>query len=401
MSVPIEEDPDINLSIPLKPIYEEFCCPVCFDTIKESRMTPCGHNFCKDCIEESLNRKHQCPCCNGPTTMNDIIENKLLDRLLSIVEREKEKSSKEYFDRLVNVNHQPVSNGGDEMVIENTLSPIEELFHKYMKKSLIGYQDYYKTLEMGMVEKKKIIQEKYTKKMMRYKKKNNLENVEDNPKIQDYTARCEDEIKDLESSFQTSTELLISSYNDYLSDIDPSPQFLPVNVTIKIPDKDIEIRSCRVDRTVTVVGLRKMVTEHMEKIGNPITEFTNTNIFVLYKSFYSTGDNSLKRNDGILLVDESVPVLQHNPQPNSLILLKGTLLCKSDAPKQCYKSTYKTGDRMDYFHCQDCNMKWLCTPCKEECHKGHRLQPFLQDHNSTWGCCYCFKTKKCCLFKQE
>jgi len=155
MSVPIEEDPDINLSIPLKPIYEEFCCPVCFDTIKESRMTPCGHNFCKDCIEESLNRKHQCPCCNGPTTMNDIIENKLLDRLLSIVEREKEKSSKEYFDRLVNVNHQPVSNGGDEMVIENTLSPIEELFHKYMKKSLIGYQDYYKTLEMGMVEKKK------------------------------------------------------------------------------------------------------------------------------------------------------------------------------------------------------------------------------------------------------
>jgi len=398
----IEEDPDINLSIPLKPIYEEFQCPVCFDTIKDSRMTPCGHNFCKECIEESLNRKHQCPCCNGPCTQREIIANKLLDRLLSIVEREKEKSSKDYFDRLVNVNNS-TSNGGDDMVIENShsLSPIEQLFHKYMKKSLIGYQDYFKTLEMGMTEKKRIIQDKYTKKMMNYKKKNNIENVESNPKFQDYSRKCEEEIKSLEESFSKSTDLLITSYDEYLSEIDPSPQFLPVNVNIKIPDKDIEIRNVRIDRTIAIPDLRKVVKDHMEKLGNPVSDFGNTNIFVLYKSFHSTTDSNLKRNDGILLVDESVPILQHNPQPGSLIILKGSLLCKSDAPKECYKSTFKKGDRMDYYHCMDCNTKWICTPCKEDCHKGHRLQPFLVNHETTWGCCYCFKSKKCCLLKSE
>jgi len=246
-----------------------------------------------------------------------------------------------------------------------------------------------------------MIQEKYTNKMMNYKKKNNIDKVENNPKIQGYSTKCENEIKSLEESFLKSTELLITSYDDYLSEIDPSPQFLPVNVSIKIPDKDVDIKNVRIDRSVTVAELRKVVTEFMEKLGNPITEYTNTNIFVLYKSFHSTTDTNLKRNDGILLVDESIPILQHNPQPGSLIILKGNLLCKSDAPKQCYKSTYKEGDRMDYFQCQDCNLKWICVSCKEECHKGHKLQSFLQNHNSTWGCCYCFKTKKCHLFKDK
>jgi len=395
----IEDDPDINLSIPLKPIYEEFCCPVCFDTIKDCRMTPCGHNFCKGCIEESLNRKHQCPCCNGPTVVNDLIENKLLDRLLSIVETEKEKSSKSYFDSLININQK--STNGNDMVIEtHQFSPIEGLFHKYMKKSLLGYQDYFKTLEMGCEDKKRMIKEKYGKKMMKYKKEHNIIDLENDSKIKNYTTKCGLEIKELEESFLKSTDLLISSYEDYLSDIDPSPQFLPVNVTIKIPDKDVEIKSVRLDRTSTVGDLKKFVIEHMESIGNPITEFQNTNIFVLYKSFTSTVDNDLNRNEGVLLVEESIPILQHHPQPNSLVILKGKLLCQSDAPKQCFKSTFKVGLKMDYYSCINCKQRWICKPCYEECHKGHEVKLYIRDHSSNWACCYCYKNGKCCLYHE-
>jgi len=140
----------------------------------------------------------------------------------------------------------------------------------------------------------------------------------------------------------------------------------------------------------------------MEKLGNPITEFTNTNIFVLYKTFSSSNDKSLKQKDGILLVDEKVPILQHSPQPGSLIVLKGNLLCKSDAPKQCFKSTFqKNGDKMDYYTCGQCAQKWICKPCMEDCHKGHQgIQLYILDHGSTWACCYCYKNKKCKLFKQ-
>jgi len=314
----------------------------------------------------------------------------------------KEKSSKEYFDRLINVNGSTdVSNG--LMIEENhELSPIEVIFHKYMKKSLIGYQDYYKTLELGMEDRKRAIGEKYSKKMVNYKKKNDINgNVEDDPKIIKYTNRCQDEIQALEETFQKSTELLINSYEEYLSEIDPSPQFLPVHVTIKIPEKDIEIKNVRIDRTFTAGDLKTIVSEHMEKIGNPITEYANTNIFVLFKSFSSTTDSNRNRNDGVLLTDDSVPVLQYNPQPGALILLKGNLMCRSDQPKQCFKSTFKPGDKMDYFSCTDCKLKWLCRPCMEDCHKGHQVQLYILDHNATWACCYCYKSKKCGIYKDN
>jgi len=139
----------------------------------------------------------------------------------------------------------------------------------------------------------------------------------------------------------------------------------------------------------------------MDNLGNPITEFQNTNIFVLYKSFSSMNDIDLNRNEGILLIDESIPILQHNPQPGSVVILKGKLHCQSDAPKQCFKSTFKPGLKMDYFSCNNCNQRWLCRSCIEECHKGHNVKPYIRDHIAEWACCYCFKKGKCCLYKES
>lgn len=91
--------------VQIKPIFEELCCPICFNAIKDCYMTPCGHNvsllnvitivvnlnrnfdifkFCANCIFECINRKHSCPCCNHATTRDKLVKNHHFDRLLSI-----------------------------------------------------------------------------------------------------------------------------------------------------------------------------------------------------------------------------------------------------------------------------------------------------------------------------
>lgn len=115
-------------------------------------MTPCGHNFCSECISECLNRKHQCPVCNSSVTKQQLIKNKHVDRIVVILQREKEKASKAYFDRLIQVpklhDSQNIKNSSPskESSLNNKnvkFSPIEELFHRYMKKSLLSYEEYY------------------------------------------------------------------------------------------------------------------------------------------------------------------------------------------------------------------------------------------------------------------
>jgi hypothetical protein len=41
-------------------------CPICLDTlagVAATATTPCGHRFCRECIEEALGRSGECPSC--------------------------------------------------------------------------------------------------------------------------------------------------------------------------------------------------------------------------------------------------------------------------------------------------------------------------------------------------
>jgi hypothetical protein len=116
-------------------------------------MTPCGHDFCSECISECLNRKHQCPVCNASVTRQQLIKNKHIDRIIVLLQREKEKASKAYFDRLIQMpklhDSQNLTNSSSskELSLNNNknvkFTPIEEVFHRYMKKSLLSYEEYY------------------------------------------------------------------------------------------------------------------------------------------------------------------------------------------------------------------------------------------------------------------
>jgi hypothetical protein len=52
---------------------EKWRCPICFDTLREPVVTPCGHLFCWPCIAEWLRRSNACPSCSGRISSDGLI----------------------------------------------------------------------------------------------------------------------------------------------------------------------------------------------------------------------------------------------------------------------------------------------------------------------------------------
>lgn len=53
-------------------------CSICFDTLSNPSLTPCGHVFCKECLELCLKVKNRCPMCKADLTGKEIylVDNK-------------------------------------------------------------------------------------------------------------------------------------------------------------------------------------------------------------------------------------------------------------------------------------------------------------------------------------
>lgn len=43
---------------------EQLLCSICLEVFTDPVTTPCGHNFCKHCIEQHMSRRVLCPVCN-------------------------------------------------------------------------------------------------------------------------------------------------------------------------------------------------------------------------------------------------------------------------------------------------------------------------------------------------
>lgn len=393
-------------------------------------MTHCSHNFCKRCISECLNRRHTCPCCNAATTINQLCPNKQFDRLISIIHQEKDKASKSYFEKLIasgERNSKMRSSQSDQQRPTNGLSPIEQLFHQHLKRSLLSYEEYYKSLKTKYDNRTEEVKKKYTDMMMEHQAKNSRNpatisvtgNTTD-PQIEQWKAQCEAMLAELGEGFDKSVELLMGSYDKYMSSFAPAPQFLPVSVNIHVPSKNIKLKNVHISVTDTARDLKKYLMTKFEQQGDPIVEFTAQNIFVLQNSpvpisagsttsitttsttSMTTSMTTSKRSDTIELNEEGVPIVQYQPEPGATLILQGKLMCKSDAPKQCFKSIYRKDETytQDYFTCKDCKTNWICKSCKEVCHSEHNIVDYIQKHEPKWACCYCYKTGKCKLFNK-
>jgi len=70
---------------------EEFICSICMGVLKYPALTPCGHHFCKKCIEELQKRSSLCPLDREPISvffLDKSIERKILAKHCKCPHRE-------------------------------------------------------------------------------------------------------------------------------------------------------------------------------------------------------------------------------------------------------------------------------------------------------------------------
>ncbi|XP_076870497.1 E3 ubiquitin-protein ligase RAD18 isoform X2 [Brachyhypopomus gauderio] len=97
MSHSSEADLPPNLSC-LKTVDNLLRCPICFDFLNISMMTPCSHNFCSLCIRKFLSYKLLCPVCNTHMTEQDLRNNRILDDLVQSFQSARQQLSRALFD---------------------------------------------------------------------------------------------------------------------------------------------------------------------------------------------------------------------------------------------------------------------------------------------------------------
>jgi len=314
-----------------------------------------------------------------PATQQQLSPNKQFDRVMTTIIHEKEKASKEYFDRLINGGINPIQSNH-----QITVSPIEQTILSHIQKHIKNYHDYQKKLDENTAVRKQQMKEKYssliktaqTKKDPKEKRRLKAERDEKNGEL---TIIREQTLKIIEKTIEK-----------YMKDFSIPNLIFPVIIHISIPHKNELIKYIQLEPPDTIATLRKEVSRYMEAKGDSVLSFEKVNIFALVQG---EGD------PGIPITDDNIPIIEHyNPGPGALFVLQGHLKCAKEAPKICYKVLHPTLEPIvpiDYWTCKNCTLNWLCGACVESCHKGHDVNHFIKQ-TPTWACCYCQK-KKCLI----
>ncbi|CAI8016470.1 LON peptidase N-terminal domain and RING finger protein 3 [Geodia barretti] len=374
-----EDSADLPLKIPVSSVYEHFQCPICMSTLSDPSVTKCGHRFCHKCIEECINRRHECPCCKTALNRDDVIVDHSFAALMRSVRDERRKAEREYYQQLVDAATDAPFGGTTDgsRVVE---SPLESILRKRLSQLV--------EIEMKGEEKKEML------------------------------------AKELEKTEQ----LLTSTYDRYLTEYLPSPSTIPVTVSLSVPERQFLAPEVILRPEDSMAAVLKKLRSAMEESGMAIAEFPPCEEFAvsIINPFARTneggvadesqvgGANSGNHDDerasgGIkgqmnildqVLHADCKPLLEFCLKPGTELRFKGAIVLVGETPLQCFAATFVKGQTargIDYFTCRDCGFNWVCQPCAEICHKGHSLVSYLRNHKPTWACCYCPKKKKCSI----
>ncbi|CAG9325488.1 unnamed protein product [Blepharisma stoltei] len=351
-------DVDLSIKVPVELILKEFECPVCFEHIKDACLTKCGHVFCKECIEECLNRRHECPNCKMETSLDQIVRNFHLDGVLKLLLEQREKAAKEFYDQILN----QVIQRSDSV----SRNPIETVFQENMRESLLAFEKYYDDLK---------------ERNERMKNKLRAEGI---PEYAEKAA-------ELDMHFNRSIDLIVEGYEKHMKSIAPSPVLLPIRLFLKVPKKNLTL-DVHIPRTHTTRDLEQIIVEHYNSKGDQVQEFGQGN-YIVHQAVQSG------ENDFIIIENPMDPIGKLDITPGSAIFFDGNILLKSDAPKQCFTLNFQKGQGMktNYYHCSNCGISWICEPCAQSCHVGHNVKIAIPSHEPSWACCYCVKKGRCVI----
>ena len=406
------------LTIPLVSIMEELSCPVCFSTMSEATMTRCGHHFCKQCILECLNRKHQCPCCNSEALAADLLPNIHFDRLIEVVKTERALAHQKYLQSLANPaagSPSTVSSleGSEEgkgaaagVRTVSPFSPIESTFMRNMQHSLTVYEDYYRSLEAKLLRSVGVVENEYAVRLTHVAEQQassastSLASLDElGSQVEELRVQCRREVEEMERSFQSSFALLAQAYDDFLKQSTVVPRLLPIRVDVVLEHPAVTYKAIVVKPTDSLVEIKKLIADRCEAQDMALAKFTPENQFVFRRPFIIDETTGLK---SILMSDEHRPILEYlnfEAEPGCSVVMQGPLALKSETAEPCFtQQPYEKGvSKTDYFTCRTCNLNWVCRGCHITCHKskGHDTVPYLLNNTPTWRCCYCAKKKLC------
>jgi hypothetical protein len=414
-------DEELSLLIPLRSLYEYFICPICFDEITDAYMTQCGHNYCEKCIKEAVDRQHRCSLCNTPIASDqNLIKNHALDQLLSAVHANKKQAADNYMKNLLSPKVGDPNGGGAGVAVQ---SPVESVFQKHARKSLLAYEEYYESLVASTNKKKAELKQKVSGELDKiqgalhaeFKVAEMLEDYQKHAaedempvplqpgmlsrssseeaavnRAKELCKDYKDTLRRLDEDLAHCVDLLVKSYDTYMSSIAPSPFLVPIPLTLRLANKklffDVSLRS-----TTIIRDLRDLLKEKTSSVGNGIVDFgPDSWIGIRRKGAVADADKDLER-----VVDERVTLHELKVDPGSDIVLCGAVRLAKDAAPVCFSVTYEPGAEVDYLHCKTCKLNWICAPCADACHSGHVLLPFRKAHKPSYACCYCVKKKLC------
>jgi hypothetical protein len=374
--------------------------------------TPCGHSFCRGCLDECLNLKKTCPTCTAPVDAKLVLANKHLERIMHVMQEHKDKAGKDHFAKLLGQATQPAAPNGAE--VDPNATSIQSVFQKHLMKSLGAYEDYLKRLRSAAEASAAEATAEFEHQSAAVKKLGGAAT-----ELQSLKARHQERLAGIQAGFSSSERKLQAEYDDFLSRTLVNPTFLPIQVILCIESTGARYPFV-LEPIHTLRDVKKYLLTKPASTNSPelITRISSKrNPFVIRSPFpQSDGSKSshalpgsskiAKGQESDVKIDQKhVPISQHfDIFPGSQIVMLGPPFIKVQT-KECFKSTFSENDpdthKCTFMKCNTCNRNWICKDCAQACHEGHQLVLHVAEQVWKTPCCYCTKTNKCTLYQKK
>ena len=92
---------------------------------------------------------------------------------------------------------------------------------------------------------------------------------------------CSRRLALLEESFTESVRLLCDVYDEYMQNLVPAKEFLPVVISVIVQPKGTLLRNVTVSRTDALEDLRPVIERRLAELGDPISNWGASPVFSL------------------------------------------------------------------------------------------------------------------------
>eukprot|EP00038_Savillea_parva_P013439 m.8353 g.8353 ORF g.8353 m.8353 type:complete len:403 (+) comp2527_c0_seq1:58-1266(+) len=388
-----------GIMIPAQAIAEELACPVCFDVYNAPVFLPCGHRGCHNCITECISRHRKCPVCNAAMEPSNVHSDPttlaLVERFASLTAKAEHsyclqlvRGSAGVARRIPHPHHQH-SHTGDaahgahaamdgEGAVANTpsddLTPLEAVLTRHLSQCIREFQHCWDQLgHQGRHHSQSA---------------NNDQGPADSAGALHNDARV---------GVADARQQLIATLDTYLAQHLPSPNLLPVVVSVHLPARAMVLQGLTVKPGTTGREVKEWLLERLRSDhGMEAKGYTAETKLVLHGPGTAVEEGG---GEGVAIEDDTMMQLSVRVLPGASIHVDGNIIVVSEQPPACLRYTFNKAapTPQDFWTCTTCDLNWVCAGCRRACHVGHDLKPYLQQHTPSWGCCYCRKKGACQL----